>query len=146
MVPPRGTPAKPLLLVLLCERWWGLCGRWFGEETDSGGVLLGSGTHGLQSRTRSPPVVYGNPSSPVNGFTYSWGVLGWPGGRTMYWYGIVIRWGEQALQTTRPHFLYRVLSANYVVERRRQQRNEPAVVFPDKEAELRAADRTKRDL
>lgn len=64
----------------------------------------------------------------------------------MYWYGIVIRWGEQALQTTRPHFLYRVLSANYVVERRRQQRNEPAVVFPDKEAELRAADRTKRDL
>jgi hypothetical protein len=73
--------------------------------------VFGSGTQGLQSRTRSPPPRLVTPELAAVS-VLCWGrgsdEVGDPpsiGGCTMYWYGIVIRWGEHELQTTRPHFL-----------------------------------------
>lgn len=69
--------------------------------------MLGSGTHGLQRRTRSPP-----PRLATAGFIVDrlqeaelLGTVPSIGCCTMNWYGMVMRWGEQELQTTRPHFL-----------------------------------------
>jgi len=71
--------------------------------------MFGSGTQGLHNRTLSPPPrvlksVY--PPSTLVTVGYRWArTRGVPGGWTMYWYGMVIRCGEQLLQTTLPHFL-----------------------------------------
>lgn len=77
-------------------------------KLDCGGATFGSGTHGLQSLTRSPPPIPLNSAEltvrvgSVAGGAESASSVG---GRTMYWCGMVIRWGEQELQTTLPHFL-----------------------------------------
>jgi hypothetical protein len=77
--------------------------------------VFGSGTQGLQRRTLSPPPRLSNSEElparagsnvgrrarELGALNVSLSVGGW----TMNWYGIVIRCGEQALQTTRPHFL-----------------------------------------
>jgi hypothetical protein len=73
--------------------------------------VFGSGTQGLQRRTLSPPprVVTSDELPALAGSTVGRVIEdGDPspaGGWTMYWYGIVIRWGEHEAQTTRPHFL-----------------------------------------
>jgi hypothetical protein len=74
--------------------------------------MLGSGTHGLQSRTRSPPTRRLNSTKPVSLATGLEGyprrcaaACGVPGGCTTYWKGIRMRCGLHDPQTTRPHFL-----------------------------------------
>lgn len=74
----------------------GLC--WFEASLAPSGVQ-GSGTHGLQTLTTSPPprLRAGNASDTS--------LLSLEGGCTTYCLGIVMRCGEQLLHTTRPHFL-----------------------------------------
>lgn len=77
-----------------------------------GGLKLGSGTHGLHTRTSSPPPSAGLPkgpkddmvfsSSPVRSITFE---VPSDGGWTMNWRGMVMRCGEHVAQTTLPHFL-----------------------------------------
>lgn len=47
-------PSRPFWAfpTVLCDLWWLLC---VGDSCARGGVVLGSGTQGLQSLTRSPP-------------------------------------------------------------------------------------------
>lgn len=93
-----------------------LCGIRFNKgEGVCGGAVFGSGTQGLQSRTLSPPPRLSNSEElparagssvgrrvrELGAFDVSLPVGGW----TINWYGIVMRCGEQALQTTLPHFL-----------------------------------------
>lgn len=112
--------------------------------------MLGSGTQGLQSRTRSPPprpLKSAYPPSPAireAGYSLRYR-RGAPGGCTMYWYGMVMRCGEQASQTTRPHFLTPRKHANRT-HLDVYGGHKPAMVLPDKEAELCVADRTVRHL
>jgi hypothetical protein len=78
-----------------CGRY---CGR-FGKGLGAGGLRFGSGTHGLQTRTVSPPqlvIAPGNPSSKA---------ISAIGGCTINCRGIVILWGEQLAHTTLPHLL-----------------------------------------
>jgi hypothetical protein len=84
-----------------------------------GGRGFGSGTHGLQRRTFMPP--FRSAKSDVALVTWvllfgsecdidaADGPATAGGGCTINWYGIVMRWGEQALQTTRPHLLLTML-------------------------------------
>ena len=79
---------------------------------------MGSGTQGLHRRTSSPPPRAGlalgdngtGSSSSVRSTTEREGVgdealvREASGARTMYCRGMVMRWGEQEAQTTRPHF------------------------------------------
>lgn len=78
--------------------------------------MFGSGTQGLQSRTLSPPPrLVKFEELPVCACDRGGRVTDAnSGGCTMNWYGIVIRCGEQELQTTLPHFLEFVRMSNQV--------------------------------
>lgn len=70
--------------------------------------------------------------------------ISYPGCLTMYWWGIMMRWGEHELQTTRPHFLYQLVSES----RKTRQRNLavfsnlPAMMLAYKYAKLCVANGT----
>lgn len=73
----------------------GLAG-WDASLAPSG--VHGSGTHGLHTLTTSPP-----PRLRAGYASVAWTGSSAAGGWTRYWRGMVMRWGEQLLQTTRPH-------------------------------------------
>jgi hypothetical protein len=90
-------------------------GRRRGSATEEafwgGGLRLGSGTQGLQTRTSSPPpnVALQGSGRSSSSTVRSINVRTAPsccsdGGLTMYWRGIVIRCGEHFAHTTLPHF------------------------------------------
>lgn len=113
--------------------------------------MFGSGTHGLQRRTRWPPPTLVATDAVSDGpGKSSWsadpGEVGSCGGWAMNWLGMVMRWGEQELQTTLPHFLEHESVSSHLTQQHIQQRgvkrhrnwrhfdNIPAMMLADKEA------------
>lgn len=85
---------------------------------------MGSGTHGLQTRTSSPPPSAGLRNGPKADIAFSsspvrsmkFAAIS-EGGWTMNCRGIVIRCGEHVAHTTLPHFLLVIVSICFVKTR-----------------------------